>query len=43
MCGPNKFGVILILPSEVPTFVAPTLDVYKIINVGAENEKKPLK
>jgi hypothetical protein len=36
MCGPNNLVVILIFPSELPTFVAPTLDVCKIINVGNE-------
>jgi hypothetical protein len=43
MCGPSNLVVILIFPSELPTFVAPTLDVCKIINVGDENEEKPLK
>jgi hypothetical protein len=43
MCGPNNLVLILIFPSELPTFVALTLDVCKIINVGDENEEKPLK
>ncbi len=42
MCGPNNLVITLIFPSKLPTFVAPTLDVCKIINVGDENEEKPL-
>jgi hypothetical protein len=38
MCGSNNLVVTLIFLSELPTFVTPTLDVLKIINVGDENE-----
>ncbi len=43
MCGPSNLAVTLICPNALPTFVAPTPNVCKIINVGDENEEKPLK
>jgi hypothetical protein len=43
MCGCNNHIITLICLNELPTFVAPTPNVCKIINVDDENEEEPLK
>jgi hypothetical protein len=43
MCGCSNPTITLICLNELPTFVAPTFDVCKIINVDNENEEEPLK